>query len=129
MSGGRFSDHWPEILLALFAVSAGQIGRLGQKLERGDRIGMRHVIIELSMFPAFGSLVGAFGVEMGWPIWLILAAGIAAGWLGFFTFRLIANLVLGLARHVINAASGRPGNGLSIPELPSEDAPDSPDQN
>lgn len=94
----RFLDHWPEIMLALFAVAAGQIGRLGQKLERGETVGWRHVIVELSMFPAFGAMAGALGVEMGWPIWIILGAGITAGWLGFFTFRLITKLMLGLLR-------------------------------
>jgi hypothetical protein len=96
----RFTDHWPEVSLALFAVMAGQIGRLGQKLERGEKIGWRQVFIELSMFPAFGSLAGALGVELGWPIWMILAAGITAGWLGFFTFRLIATITLALLKLV-----------------------------
>lgn len=96
----RFYEHWPEICLALFAVAAGQIGRVGQKLERGEPIGLRQVIIELSMFPAFGSLAGALGVELGWPIWLILAAGITAGWLGFFTFRLITKLTIGFLKGI-----------------------------
>lgn len=91
-------EKWPFILLALFAVAAGQIGRLGQKLERGDPVGIRQVIIELSMFPAFGSLTGALGVELNWPIWVILGAGITAGWLGFFTFRIIITVALRLLR-------------------------------
>ena len=111
----RFQEQWPVIALALFAVAAGQIGRLGQKLERGERIGWRHVAIELSMFPAFGSLAGALGVEMGWPIWLVLAAGITAGWLGFFTFRLIVSITTGLLRF---AAGRLPGNDHVPPPPP-----------
>lgn len=111
----RLTDHWPEIILALFAVASGQIGRLGQKLERGETVGLRHVVIELSMFPAFGAMTGAFGVEMGWPIWLILLAGISAGWLGFFTFRLLARIALGLLKVVSRSVPG-----VDEGELPPE---------
>jgi hypothetical protein len=102
---GQWHKDWPLVLLALFAVAAGQIGRLGQKLERGEAIGWRNIIIELSMFPAFGSLTGALGVEMGWPIWVILGLGITAGWLGFFTFRLIVTVALRFIRVAVNEAT------------------------
>ena len=84
----RFHD-WPIYALVLFGVSAGQIGRLGQKLERGGIIGWRQVIVEISMLPAFGSLGGALASEQGWPIWAQLGCGITAGWTGFGMFRLI----------------------------------------
>jgi len=111
---GHWKENWPLILLALFAVAAGQIGRLGQKLERGEVIGWRNVIIELSMFPAFGSLTGALGVELGWPIWMILGAGISAGWLGFFTFKLIVGgttkLIRVIAKEVLAVAPADDSN-------------------
>lgn len=119
-----FSNHWPELCLALFAVAAGQIGRLGQKLERGETIGWRNVWIELSMFPAFGAITGAAGAQGEWPIWTILAGGITAGWLGFSTFRLIAQLFFGAIRLI---GGMRNGNGVGdILALPGPPPPPSP---
>lgn len=77
----------------VFAVASGQIGRLGQKYERGDAIGRKQVVVEMTMLPAFGALGGALAAEYLWPIWMILAAGISAGWTGFATFRLIVTVV------------------------------------
>lgn len=111
----NWREEWPFFLLALFAVAAGQIGRLGQKLERGDAVGFRQIIIELSMFPAFGSLTGALGVELDWPIWLILGAGITAGWLGFFTFRIIVGITMQLLR---TAAKGILNSDTPPPPAP-----------
>lgn len=125
----RLQHEWAVIVLALFAVAAGQIGRLGQRLERGQKIGWRNVIIELSMFPAFGAMTGAVGSEMQWPIWVILGAGITAGWLGFLTFRLISRLFLGLARFVVSGGLGREvSDDLLLPPDPSrpEQSPHSP---
>jgi hypothetical protein len=76
-------------LLIIFAVAAGQIARLGQKLERGGIIGWRQVLVELSMLPAFGGLGGALAADHNWPVWAQLGAGITAGWLGFGSFKLI----------------------------------------
>lgn len=127
----RFYEHWPEFCLALFAVAAGQIGRVGQKLERGEGVGLRQVFVELSMFPAFGSLAGALGVELGWPIWMILAAGITAGWLGFFTFRLITRgtflLMRGVGKALMNSdqwgswLNQDPGSPPPPPPPPTEE--------
>jgi hypothetical protein len=85
----RLPPGWQIYALVLFGVAAGQVGRLGQKLERGGVIGWRQVIVELSMLPAFGSLGGALATEQQWPVWAQLGCGIAAGWAGFATFRLI----------------------------------------
>lgn len=73
----------------VFAVAAGQVGRLGQKLEKGGAIGWRQVIVELSMLPAFASLGGAYAAEAAWPVWAVLGSGITAGWLGFGSFKLL----------------------------------------
>ncbi len=93
----RFPESWHIFALMTFAVMAGQIGRLGQKLEKGGVIGLRQVFIELSMLPAFASLGGAYAVEMGWPAWAVLASGISAGWLGFGSFKLLIGGVRTLA--------------------------------
>ena len=82
-------ENWHYFALVLFAVAAGQIGRLGHSLERGHTIGRKQIIVELSMLPAFGSLGGALAAEWSLPIWSILLFGICAGWLGFATFRLM----------------------------------------
>ena len=68
---------------------------MGSKVERGEQLSRRTAFIELSMLPAFGSMVGAFASEKQLPVWQILALGITAGWLGFFTFRLVAKAVVG----------------------------------
>jgi hypothetical protein len=86
-------DSWPAFALMLFAVASGQIGRLGQKYERGGPVGRKQIVVEITMLPAFGALGGALAAEYAWPIWMILGAGIAAGWTGFATFRLIVVLV------------------------------------
>ena len=85
-------ESWPAFALMVFAVASGQIGRLGQKYERGLAIGFKQIVVELTMLPAFGALGGAIAAEYKWPIWMILAAGIAAGWTGFGTFRLIVTV-------------------------------------
>ena len=85
-------DSWPAFALMVFAVASGQIGRLGQKYERGLEIGKKQVVVEMTMLPAFGALGGAIAAEYTWPIWMILAAGISAGWTGFATFRLIVTI-------------------------------------
>ncbi|WP_260599886.1 hypothetical protein [Sphingomonas endolithica] len=45
-------DSWPAFALMVFAVASGQIGRLGQKYERGIEIGRKQVIVELTMLPS-----------------------------------------------------------------------------
>jgi hypothetical protein len=85
----RLPEGWHFYALVFFAVAAGQIARLGQKLERGGLIGWRQVLAELSMLPAFGALGGALAADHDWPVWAQLGAGITAGWLGFGMFKLI----------------------------------------
>lgn len=85
-------DSWPAFALMVFAVASGQIGRLGQKYERGGVVGRKQVVVEMTMLPGFGALGGALAAEYSWPIWMILAAGISAGWTGFATFRLIVTI-------------------------------------
>jgi hypothetical protein len=87
----RFPDDWHIYALVLFGVAAGQVGRLGQKVERGGTIGFKQIFVELSMLPAFGSLGGALASDQDWPIWAQLGCGIGAGWAGFATFRLIVS--------------------------------------
>jgi hypothetical protein len=90
----------------VFAVAAGQVGRLGQKLEKGGSIGWKQVIIELSMLPAFGSLGGAFAIDQGWPVWAQLGCGITAGWLGFGSFKMLTAAMRTLATQWLKA--GKP---------------------
>ncbi|MDB5733209.1 MAG: hypothetical protein JWQ03_3104 [Variovorax sp.] len=94
-------EHWQVYALMLFAVAAGQIGRLGQKLERGQIIGAKQVLVELSMLPAFGSLGGALAAEHDWPIWAVIGSGISAGWMGFASFRLIVAAFRTLAKQFV----------------------------
>jgi hypothetical protein len=101
-------DAWPAFALMLFAVASGQIGRLGQKYERGDAIGRRQVVVEMTMLPGFGALGGALAAEYAWPIWMILAAGISAGWTGFATFRLIVTLMRTVGQQMSGAEVERP---------------------
>lgn len=85
-------DSWPAFALMVFAVASGQIGRLGQRYERGDTVARKQIVVEMTMLPAFGALGGALAAEYSWPIWMILGTGISAGWAGFATFRLIMTI-------------------------------------
>lgn len=85
-------ETWPVYVLMVFAVASGQMGRLGQRYERGTPIGGKQIMVEMTMLPAFGALGGALAAEYHWPIWTVLAIGIAAGWTGFATFRLIVTV-------------------------------------
>lgn len=85
----RLPDGWHFYALVFFAIAAGQVARLGQKLERGGTIGRRQLISEVSMLPALGAFGGALAAQQGWPIWMSLGVGITAGWLGFGMFKLI----------------------------------------
>jgi hypothetical protein len=82
-------DSWPVYALILFGVAAGQLARLGQRLDRGEMLRIRHLIVEATMLPALGSLGGVLATAQGWPVWAQLGFGISAGWLGFGMFRLI----------------------------------------
>lgn len=82
-------DAWPVYALILFGIAAGQLARIGQRLDRGEILRLRHLVVELTMLPAFSSLGGVLATAQGWPVWAQLGFGIAAGWMGFGMFGLI----------------------------------------
>jgi hypothetical protein len=88
----KLPDSWWAFALMVFAVASGQIGRLGRRYEQDLPVGRKQILVELTMLPAFGAL-GAVAAEYDWPVYFILGAGIAAGWTGFGTFRLIVGVV------------------------------------
>lgn len=71
------------ILLASFAVLAGQLASFGNQTERGKKLSLPRITAQLSIMPAAASLIGAYGSENNWPVFLILGAGVATGWMGF----------------------------------------------
>jgi hypothetical protein len=89
-------NEWKAYLLAAFAVFAGQVLRVGQKIEAGKTVTWRDAFVMCSLLPAFGSIAGAAAIHYHWPVWSVLVAGISAGWMGFATMR----FVLVLARQV-----------------------------
>jgi len=89
--------EWQAYALAAFAVFAGQILRVGQKIEAGKPISWRDIFVMCSLMPAFGSMAGAAAVHFGWPAWSILVAGTSAGWVGFGTMRFILVLAKSIA--------------------------------
>ncbi|GGE75222.1 hypothetical protein [Sphingomonas prati] len=89
----RVPDSWWVFALMVFAVASGQIGRLGRRMEQDLPVGRKQIMVELTMLPAFGALGGALAAEYDWPVYFILGAGIAAGWTGFGTFRLLVGAV------------------------------------
>lgn len=104
----KLPESWPVFALMVFAVASGQIGRLGQKYERGSPIGRKQLVVEMTMLPAFGALGGALASEYNWPIWMTLAAGIAAGWTGFATFRLIVTVARTVGQQMSGIKSDTP---------------------
>jgi hypothetical protein len=89
--------EWQAYALAAFAVFAGQILRVGQKIEAGKPISWRDIFVMCSLMPAFGSMAGAAAVHFGWPAWSILVAGTSAGWVGFGTMRFVLVLAKSIA--------------------------------
>lgn len=92
----KFSEHWPFWILSTLAVVSGQIGRLGHRAEKGQKLTTRRIWIELSMLPAFGSIGGSLAAEHQAPVWIILSTGVAAGWMGFACFKFLANIVVAI---------------------------------
>jgi hypothetical protein len=82
-------ETWPIYALTVFGVAAGQLARVGQMVERGVQLRARHLLVELMMLPALGSLGGVLSTAQGWAAWAQLGFGIGAGWLGFGMFGLI----------------------------------------
>lgn len=95
-------NEWKAYLLAAFAVFAGQVLRVGQKIEAGKPVTWRDLFVMCSLLPAFGSIAGAAAIHFNWPVWSVLVAGISAGWMGFATMR----FVLVLARQVAAQMTG-----------------------
>ena len=93
---------WQAYALSAFAVFAGQILRVGQKIEAGKPVTWRDIFVMCSLLPAFGSMAGAATVHFGWPAWSTLVAGTSAGWVGFGTMRFI----LIIARNVAGQLTG-----------------------
>ena len=91
-------DGWQYYALMVFAIVAGQIARLGYKVERGGTVSWGQTIIEASMLPAFGALGGALAQKHDMPVWMVLGAGIMAGWLGFGLFKLAAEIAVDAIR-------------------------------
>jgi hypothetical protein len=100
-------ETWPAYALVLFGVAAGQFGRIGQRLERGETLRLRHLFAELSMLPAFASFGGALAIGMDWPIWAKLGFGIAAGWSGFGMFRTIVVGLRQIASRFLESTAGK----------------------
>jgi hypothetical protein len=80
---------WQAYAIAAFAVAAGQVLRLGQKIEAGKPVTWRDLFVLCSLLPAFASLAGAAALHFGWPVWSIIVAGTSAGWVGFGTMRFV----------------------------------------
>lgn len=93
---------WQAYGLAVFAVAAGQVLKLGRKIEGGEPVGSRDLFVLCSMLPAFGSLIGAAGAHYGLPTWSILTLGTSAGWVGFGAMR----VVLAAARSFVGQLNG-----------------------
>ena len=83
---------WQAYALAAFAVFAGQVLRVGQKIEAGKPISWRDLFVMASLLPAFGSMAGAAAVHFGWPTWSVLVVGTSAGWVGFGSMRVVLML-------------------------------------
>lgn len=88
---------WQAYALATFAVFAGQVLRVGQKIEAGKPISWRDLFVMASLLPAFGSMAGAAAVHFGWPVWSVLIVGTSAGWVGFGTMRFVLVLAKSIA--------------------------------
>ena len=96
-------NEWKAYLLAAFAVFAGQVLRVGQKIEAGKPVTWRDAFVMCSLLPAFGSIAGAAAVHYHWPVWSVLVAGISAGWLGFATMRFVLVLARQVAAQLMGA--------------------------
>lgn len=95
---------WQAYVLAAFAVAAGQVLKMGRKIEAGEQVTRRDLFVLCSMLPAFGSLIGAAGAHYGLPVWAILTLGTSAGWIGFGAMR----VVLAAARSFVGQIMSAP---------------------
>lgn len=97
---------WQVYALTTFGVAAGQVLRIGQKIEAGKPVTWRDLFVMCTLLPAFGSIAGAAAVHYEWSIPVALGAGVSAGWMGFATMRLI----LAFVRSAISQVSGTKGD-------------------
>lgn len=81
--------EWQTYALAAFAVAAGQGLRIGQKIEAGKPVTWRDVAVLATLLPAFGALGGALASHFEQPVWMVLFAGICAGWMGIGAIKLM----------------------------------------
>lgn len=81
--------EWQAIALAVFGVTAGRILQMGQKIDRGEPVTWRDLLVLCSLLPAFGALIGSAGsyYKVDWPV--IIGTSVVAGWLGFAFMRLV----------------------------------------
>ncbi|KQN93843.1 hypothetical protein ASE95_02755 [Sphingomonas sp. Leaf231] len=84
---------WQAYALAAFAVAAGQVLKIGRKIEAGKPVTWRDIAVLCTLLPAFGALGGAAALHFQWPAWTILLAGICAGWTGIGTIRVILRML------------------------------------
>lgn len=84
---------WQAYALAVFAVAAGQVLKIGRKIEAGKPVMWRDIAVLCTVLPAFGALGGAVALHFQWPAWTILFAGICAGWTGIGTVRVMLRLL------------------------------------
>jgi len=80
---------WQAYILAAFAVAAGQVLKMGRKIEAGEPVTRRDLFVLCSMLPAFGSLIGAAATHYGLPVPITLALGTSAGWVGFGAMKVV----------------------------------------
>lgn len=78
---------WQFYALAAFAVAAGQVLKIGRKIEAGKVVTWRDIAVLCTMLPAFGAIGGAMAIHFHGPVWSVLLAGTCAGWTGIGTIR------------------------------------------
>ncbi|MGO1303955.1 MAG: hypothetical protein ACTMKV_04135 [Sphingomonas parapaucimobilis] len=78
---------WQIYALAVFSIAAGQVLKIGRKIEAGKAVTWRDIAVLCTMLPAFGAIGGAMAVHFHGPVWSVLLAGTCAGWTGIGTIR------------------------------------------
>lgn len=84
---------WQFYVLSAFAVAAGQGLRIGQKIEAGKPVTWRDIAVLATLLPAFGALGGAMASHFAQPVWMVLFAGICAGWMGIGAIKLMLKVL------------------------------------
>lgn len=84
---------WQFYALAAFAVAAGQVLKIGRKIEAGKVVSWRDIAVLCTMLPAFGAIGGALAIHFHGPVWSVLLAGTCAGWTGIGTIKLAVKVL------------------------------------